>query len=420
MSKESKAYKNLPKKVYIRTFGCQMNVRDSEVICGLLKQEGYLITDQPNKADIVLFNTCSVRQHAEDKVWSKIGKIGKTPRPTKKIVGLVGCMAQNYKEEVFQRAPSVDFIVGPSDIDKIPAILSNLSEKWGRGQSPKSWDSPQFLYERKIWETDGEARPEKIYHTGFYEDKEHLYVVISEGCSNFCSYCVVPYVRGKLHNRNYQDIIREIEEAVGKGIAKITLLGQNVCAYGAETRSTFAGRPEKPATRENINFIKLLKLVEQIKGLKEFGFITSHPKDTTLELFEAMRDLDKLKKHLHLPVQSGSDNILERMNRGYTRQFYLELVGNYRKIVKGGVLSTDIIVGFPGESEADFQDTYNLVKEIQFDSAYIFKYSPRPRTEALKWPDALPKEEKERRHRIILELQKEISRNSNIKNQISK
>ncbi len=411
-----------------------MNVRDSEVICGLLRTKNYELTTNPDEADIIIFNTCSVRQHAEDKVWSEIGKFkiqatgdrqqaaSRKPqtadRPStllgtrKPIIGLVGCMAQNYRERIFERAPQVDFVVGPSDIHKIPEIINRLQATSNRlqatsnrlqatsnrQQAPKSGDSPFF--QRKIWETDGSLRPEEIYHIGFYEDKDHAYVVISEGCSNYCSYCVVPYVRGELHNRNYKDILREIEEAMDKGITRITLLGQNVNTYRA---------PEHQSTRAPVDFIGLLRIVNAIKGLKEFSFITSHPKDTSLELFKAMAECEKLKKYLHLPVQSGADRMLGLMNRGYNKKFYLDLVENYRKIVKGAALSTDIIVGFPTETEEDFQSTYGLVEDVQFNSAYIFKYSPRPNTEAARLSDDVPTAEKERRHRLILDLQKEIS-----------
>ncbi|MFA5410921.1 MAG: tRNA (N6-isopentenyl adenosine(37)-C2)-methylthiotransferase MiaB [Candidatus Omnitrophota bacterium] len=377
------------KKVFIRTFGCQMNVRDSEVTCGLLKEQGYQIIDNPQKADIVIFNTCSVRQHAEDKVWSEIGRLKNNGKAT--IIGLVGCMAQNYKERIFQRAANVDFVVGPSDIHTIPGIIKTLTAE----QS----------FERKIWETDGDSRPEEIYHTAFYQDKEHAYVVISEGCSNFCSYCIVPYVRGALRSRNYQDILKEIKQALAQGITRITLLGQNVNAY----KSAAIG--SQPA----VDFIDLLKMVNEIKGLKEFSFITSHPKDTSLELFKAMAGLEKLKKYLHLPAQSGSDRILRAMNRGYTKKFYLDLADNYRKIVKAGVLTADIIVGFPSESAQDFQDTYDLVKEAEFNAAYIFKYSPRPHTQAESLPDDVERTEKERRHKLILDLQKNISRGKDAK-----
>jgi len=372
-----------------------MNVRDSEVICGLLNKDGCKIVSEPQEAEIILFNTCSVRQHAEDKVWSEVG------RYQGKIIGLVGCMAQAHKEDIFKRAPNVDFVVGPSDIHKIPGIISRLSGK--RGQSPTTAGSPERsrgkygdspLFQLKIWETDGGLRPDEIYHTGFYDDKEHAYVVISEGCSNYCSYCVVPYVRGELRNRNYKDILKEIKQAVDKGISKITLLGQNVNAYFSQSA---------------VSFIDLLKDVNVINGIKEFSFITSHPKDTSSELFKAMADLEKLKKYLHLPVQSGSDRILGLMNRGYTRRFYLDLADNYRKIIRNGTLTTDIIVGFPTETEKDFQDTKDLVQNLGFEVAFIFKYSTRLHTEAAKMVDDVEKKEKERRHRIILDLQRNIS-----------
>jgi len=417
----------MSKKVFLKNFGCQMNVRDSEVICGLLRTKNYALTTNPDEADIIIFNTCSVRQHAEDKVWSEVCKykkfivdssqsIDKNLKTknhklrTKPIIGLVGCMAQNYKETVFERAPAVDFAVGPNDIDKIPGIIEKLT-------SHRSQVSSQGLLEYRIWETDGRVRPEEIYHTGFYEDKNHAYVVISEGCLNFCSYCVVPYVRGPLHNRNYKDILKEIEGAVEKGITKITLLGQNVNAYQAASHKSQVTSRGQPAAcnlqPETVNFIKLLEMVNNIQGLKEFSFITSHPKDTSSDLFKAMADLEKVKKYLHLPVQSGSDRILKLMNRGYASKFYLDLVENYRKMVKDGVLTTDIIVGFPGETEEDFKYSYNLVRDIQFDAAYIFKYSPRPHTEAEKLNDDVPKQEKERRHRVILDLQKGISNKKN-------
>ncbi|OGX15761.1 MAG: tRNA (N6-isopentenyl adenosine(37)-C2)-methylthiotransferase MiaB [Omnitrophica WOR_2 bacterium RBG_13_41_10] len=367
--------------VYIKTFGCQMNVRDSEVICGLLRTKNYALTTNPDEADVVILNTCSVRQHAENRVWNAIDKYS-----DQQIIGVVGCMAQNYQEQIFEKSKKVDFVVGPQDIAKIPEVIEKLID--------------HKIFERKVWETDGEVRPEKIYHHGFYQDQEHAFVVISEGCSNFCSYCVVPYVRGPLRNRNYKDILKEIEEAIVKGITRITLLGQNVNAY----KSTVHG------PQSTVNFVALLKMVNEIEGLEEFSFMTSHPKDTTVELFKTMEDLDKLKKHLHLPIQSGSDKILKLMNRGYDKKLYLDLVKNYRKIIKDGSLTTDIIVGFPNETEKDFQDTYDLIKKIQFNAAYIFKYSPRPHTKAQEFIDTVEKKEKERRHRLILDLQREISK----------
>jgi tRNA-2-methylthio-N6-dimethylallyladenosine synthase len=395
------------KKVFIRTLGCQMNVRDSEVIAGLLMTDEYRLTTNPNEADVIIFNTCSVRQHAEDKVWSEVGRYNKfmvhssefidkkrklrtknNELRTKPIIGLIGCMAKQHKERIFQRCPNVDFVVGPSDIYKIPDIIKRLTTNDQRLTAKN-------LFEYKIWETDGDIRPEEIYHTGFYQDKEHAYVVISEGCSNFCSYCVVPYVRGRLRNRKYEDILKEIEEAIDMGITKITLLGQNVNAY--------VSGPE-------VDFVKLLGMVNRMRGLKEFSFITSHPKDTSIDLFKAMAELEKLKKYLHLPVQSGSDRILKLMNRGYTKKEYLDLVDTYRRTVKDAVLTTDIIVGFPTETQDDFLQTYNLIKDVEFEAAFIFKYSTRPNTEAAKMNDDIEKKEKERRHRLILDLQRAISK----------
>ncbi len=363
-----------------------MNERDSEVIGGLLKKSGYQISATDKEADIIIFNTCSVRKHAEDRVWSLIGSYKGT-----KIIGLVGCMAQNYKEKAFERDANISFVVGPQDIDKIPEVLGKILET--RGQSPKNGDSP-LLLERKIWETDSSIRPEEIYHTGFYQDKNHTHIVISEGCSNFCSYCVVPYVRGPLRHRKSKDILVEIQEAIARGITRVTLLGQNVNAY----------------LDDKINFNKLLAQVNALDGLKEFDFFTSHPKDADVDSFKAIRDLDKLAKRLHLPLQSGSDRILKLMNRGYLAKEYLDLIDSYRKIVKGGLLTTDIIVGFPTETEKEFKETYNLVKEVEFNAAYLFKYSPRPGTPAEKIGEDLSKEEKEKRHKQILDLQRDISK----------
>ncbi|MDP2831009.1 MAG: MiaB/RimO family radical SAM methylthiotransferase, partial [Candidatus Omnitrophota bacterium] len=391
------------KKVFVRTYGCQMNVRDSEVICGLLQKAGYRISGTDQDADIVIFNSCSVRKHAEDRVWSLMGALKKrknnrdSPHSgTVPIIGLVGCMAQNYKEQAFERDANISFVVGPQDIDKIPKVLGKILET--RGQSPNSGDSPRLfsplLLERKIWETDSISRPEEIYHTEFYQDKNHAHVVISEGCSNFCSYCVVPYVRGPLRHRKSKDILAEIQDAIAQGITRVTLLGQNVNAY-------LDGK---------VNFNKLLEQVNGLDGLKEFDFFTSHPKDANVDCFKAIRDLDKLAKRLHLPLQSGADRILKSMNRGYAVKDYLALIDSYRKIVKGGRLTTDIIVGFPTETEQDFKETCALVKKARFNAAYIFKYSSRPGTEAAKMADELKPGDKEKRHKKILDLQRGISK----------
>ncbi len=375
------------KKVHIKTFGCQMNVRDSEVICGLLQKAGYKISVTDQDADLIIFNTCAVRKHAEDRIWSLIGSYKGS-----KIIGLVGCMAQNYKEKAFERDANVSFVVGPQDIDKIPDIIKKMGiVPKSRGKSP--FLSP-LLLERKIWETDSISRPEEIYHTGFYQEKDHAYVVISEGCSNFCSYCVVPYVRGALRHRKKESILKEIYAAIAHGVTKVTLLGQNVNAY----------------QDNKINFTKLLEQINALEGLKEIDFFTSHPKDASVDLFKAISGLDKLAKRLHLPLQSGSDRILKLMNRGYCAKDYLALIDSYRKIVKGGLLTTDIIVGFPTETSQEFKATCALVKKVKFNAAYIFKYSSRTGTQAAKIVDTLKPMEIEKRHKKILDLQRGISR----------
>jgi tRNA-2-methylthio-N6-dimethylallyladenosine synthase len=365
----------MKKTVFLRTFGCQMNVRDSEVIAGLLQKAGYRLCDNDQDAQVIIFNTCAVRKHAEDRIWSLIGAY-----KGKKIIGLAGCMAQNYKERAFERSPEVSFVIGPQDIHKLPEILSKVGSK--------------DFFERKIWETETVKRPEEIYHNRFYQDKQQAFVVISEGCSNFCSYCIVPYVRGALRHRKHEDILEEIKAAISHGITKVTLLGQNVNAYH----------------EAGVNFAGLLAQVDQLAGLKEFGFFTSHPKDAGEDIFKAVRDLGKLAKTLHLPVQSGADRILKLMNRGYSVKDYLALADSYRRIVKNGKLTTDLIVGFPTETQKEFQETCALLKKVKFNSAYIFKYSSRPGTEAAKIAETLEPEEKEKRHKKILELQRKISK----------
>ncbi len=393
--------------IFLRTFGCQMNVRDSEVISGLLTANRYSLTVNEDEADIILYNTCSVRQHAEDRVWSELGtyKLGvgspefgvkKLQTPNSKlqtkhpIIGVIGCMAQNYKDEIFRRAPVVDLVCGTKDIHKLPDMIKEAT-------------SFRLQATGKQIEVDSKFRCEDIYRTNYHEDRDHVYVVISEGCNNFCSYCIVPYVRGRLRNRKVKDIITEIKRHVDTGISKVTLLGQNVNSYSSFKLQASGSRLKR------INFVDLLYMVSEIEGVKELSFITSHPKDIDTDLFYLIQERPNIKKYLHLPIQSGSDRILKLMNRRYTRRHYLGIIEQYRKIVKNGILSTDIILGFPSERLKDFKDTYNLVEELRFDSAYIFKYSPRPHTKALKLKDDVSLDEKKRRHQEILNLQKKIS-----------
>ncbi len=366
-------------KVYIRTFGCQMNVRDSEILAGALIKKGMLIVDDWEDADVILFNTCAVRKHAEDRVFSILGLIAKKIKThkQKKLIGLIGCMAQEWKDKAFKKAPYLDIVCGPNDIYTLIRYLPQLVES-----------------KQKALFVDSEKRADEFYSDGAYfsKDPEHSFVIIMEGCNNFCSYCIVPYVRGRERSRPSKDILYEINLLIKMGKSRFTLLGQNVNSYVSD-----------------ILFIDLLRRVSDIKGVRELSFVTCHPKDANIELFKVMVERENIKRFLHLPFQSGSNRILKLMNRGYTIEHYIELIDAFRCIVPNGKLSTDVIVGFPTETEEDFLATKNVLEKVRFSSAYIFKYSPRPYSSASRFKDDVPREEKERRHNILLELQKRIS-----------
>lgn len=369
----------MSKKVFLKSFGCQMNEHDSSRLKDLLLERGYVFCDKQESADIVIFNTCSVRKHAEDRIYGKVGILGKVKiKNPGLIIGIIGCMAEAQRDVIFRRLPIVDFLCGPADLDKVPDIIDKIRNGAGHIMYLEGYKSkiiPVFSRDRKAGQT--------------------AYVKIMEGCDNFCSYCIVPYVRGRERSRPSKDILDEIRKLIDKGVKEITLLGQNVNSYGK-------------GLKEKISFVKLLGKIDKIAQGVKISFFTSHPKDASLELFKTMRDLKSVVKILHLPIQSGSDKILKRMNRRYTVAKYKKLVSDYRKIVKGGNISSDIIIGFPGETEKDFNDTFNIVKELQFDAAYIFKYSLRPGTKAAEFKDDVCLEEKERRHALILGLQRDV------------
>ncbi len=388
--------KGLKNKVYISTFGCQMNEHDSERVRDMLVQDGNELAEKIEDADIIIFNTCSVRKHAEDRVYGKIGTLRelKVKKPGL-IIGIIGCMAEAQMHEIMRRLPHVDFLCGPADLDRIPNIINKIKDGAGRIACLEGYKSkriPCFSKDRNAG------------HAG--------YVKIMEGCDNFCSYCIVPYVRGRERSRPSKAILEEIQALVKKGAKNITLLGQNVNSYGR-------------GLKEKIDFVGLLKKIDRLVSVRlrespygdsrsrtgniKINFVTSHPKDAGMDLFKAMQNLRPVSKNLHLPIQSGSNKILKKMNRRYTVQKYAKLVRDFRKTVKAGTITTDIIVGFPGETLKDFNDTLKIVKEIGFDAAYIFKYSPRPFTKAGKFKDDVPLVEKERRHRLLLEIQKKIS-----------
>jgi len=367
-----------------------MNERDSEFIAGLFLEKGYKLANSPNEADIVLFNTCSVRSHAEERAISSMGQLMHKHKD-KKIYAIVGCAAQALKEKLFKRLPELNIVCGTGEIARLPELVKKIQEK--------RYDGRETGKSIIAIDNADSALPE--IRSEYRKDKLHAYVSIMRGCNNFCSYCIVPYVRGRERSRNVKDILDEIKALVKRGIRDVTLLGQNVNSYKGIARET--------------SFVKLLELVNGIDGIEKIRFMTSHPKDAGDELFKAIRELDKVVKRLHLPLQSGSDRVLGLMDRGYTAGKYLSLVEAARKIVPGLCFTTDIITGFPTEDEKDFEDTLRMMEKIKFDSAYIFKYSGRPGTKAAEMEDDVPIEAKKRRHKILLDLQRKISRKKNEK-----
>ncbi|MFA6321129.1 MAG: tRNA (N6-isopentenyl adenosine(37)-C2)-methylthiotransferase MiaB [Candidatus Omnitrophota bacterium] len=378
--------KNKP-SLYIKTFGCQMNARDSEYVMGILLDRGFRKAEALEDADVIIFNSCSVRQHAEDKLFSNIGSLWKLKkRKPGLVIGLMGCTAQRYKDASFEHAPLLDFVCGTGNESDIPKIVEEILE-----------DRCRMVAADKVNEKKRESFP--AYREGEFK----TFVSIGEGCNNFCSYCIVPYVRGRERSREAKDIVREITDLAGRGFKEVTLLGQNVNSYkGAGKGGPGAG------------FIKLLGEINEINGIERIRFMTSHPKDASAELFKAMRDISKVCGHLHLPLQSGSDRILKLMNRKYTQKKYLKLVEDYRKILPQGAITTDIILGFPSETDKDFKETVKVMEKACFDSAYTFQYSPRPPAKSCKLKDDVTELVKDKRLKTIMDIQCKISEARNV------
>ena len=371
------------RKAFIKTLGCQMNERDSSNMEGLLLESGYQVTEDPSSADLILLNTCVIRQKARQKARSQIGSFGILKKEKDNLkIGICGCMVTCEANDIFDRFPFVDFVLGPDRIGELPNVLKALDLGPGKIISDKLHDGPEGSFVREDYVLN--------------ERVVSCFVTAMKGCSNCCSYCVVPMVRGPAVSRPSEEIIDVINGLVGKGVTEVTLLGQSVNSYLSFSLVNKS---------ELVTFSKLLKQIAAIKGLKRLRFTTSHPRDFSDELIEVFGELDILASHVHLPIQSGSDAILEGMNRGYTRSWYVDRVNKLRKIRPDIHISTDIIVGFPGESEQDFQDTYNLVNELSFDHMFIFKYSPRPNTKANEFNEGLvPEDVKQRRFEAVLKL----------------
>ena len=366
---------------YIRTYGCQMNQRDSEAVACLLEERGLRQIDNEETADIILFNTCSVRDQAERKVFGKVGLLKKLKRKRPEIViGVMGCMAQNYGAAILERCPHVDLVVGTDQLHNIPEILENVLDG-NRG----------VVHTQVGTEVMGQLN-------GHKPGRMSAYVSVMRGCNQFCTYCIVPYVRGREKSRPIDEIVAEVRRLVAQGTREIVLLGQNVTAYGlAEARKEGCYTPEISP------FADLLRAVNDVPGVVRIRFTSPHQKFMNQAFIDAVCDLPKVCKSFHLPLQSGSNRVLKQMKRGYTVESYLSCFRQIKDRLADVTFSTDIIVGFPGETEEDFQATKRVMEEVGYDMAYIFKYSPRTGTVAEKtMPDDVPKAVKQERNQILL------------------
>lgn len=389
-----------PKQLYIETVGCQMNVLDSELVAANLLQQGYQLTDNPHWADLILFNTCSVRQHAEDKVYSALGRLKdiKDRRP-KTIIGVIGCMAQKDQEVIFKRAPHVDLVLGPGQL----AQLSNVLEKIVEGSSPQIEVSLERKGSKRVDVEQSFVRFDPMRNTQGRPQRHQAFLRIMFGCDKFCTYCIVPSVRGPEQSRPVAEIEAEARQLADQGCLEVTLIGQTVNSY----KSVESDRTYRLAD--------LLYRLHDIDGIRRLKFVTNYPRHMTRELLEAVRDLPKVSPFLHVPAQSGSNTVLQRMKRGYSVEEYREMHAMLREILPEAAVTSDFIVGFCGETEDDFQQTVALVRELRFKNSFIFKYSPRPGTKSAElYADDVPEEVKRRRNNELLMVQNVISYEDNL------
>lgn len=365
----------LKKKFFIKTMGCQMNVNDSEKIAGIFMESGYGESESGSQADVIVLNTCSIRQRAEQKFFSELGRLKDAKKNNPKLrIAVAGCIARQEGEKIIKRFPYVDYVFGPDNIDRLQSWIDT-----GEGRVSVE-DNPEYHLKVLPMNREGGVR---------------AWVSIMYGCDNYCAYCVVPYTRGRERSRPAEDIINEIKALSDEGFKEITLLGQNVNSYG----KNLSVRSEFP---------ELLEKIHLINGIQRIRFMTSHPKDLSERLIAVMRDMPKICEHLHLPLQAGSDNILKLMNRGYTFDNYMQKIERIRAVVPGMAITTDIIAGFPGETDEDFKMTMRALESIGFDGIYAFKYSKRPGTRAIELPDHIDENVKSERLSQIQELQETI------------
>jgi tRNA-2-methylthio-N6-dimethylallyladenosine synthase len=373
----SRKHGSLHGSFFIRTFGCQMNAHDSEHISGVLTASGYVAAETIDSADLVILNTCCVRESAEERVWGNLGTLASHPESFQTIA-VCGCMAQRHGVDLLRRFPGVSLVFGLGSLSRLPELVesSRISAICDLGD----------IEQARIDELPANRC-----------SVSRAWVPISHGCDRMCSYCVVPSVRGRERSRPPDEIVEEAERLASVGVVEVTLLGQNVNSYGRDTGV-------------DVGLAELLEKVAGVRGIARIKFETSHPGDLDISILEVMANTGPVCEHLHLPVQSGSNRVLQAMKRGYTREYYQDLAGTARKLVKDLALSTDVIVGFPGETQRDFQDTLDLLRHIQFDSVYMFIYSPREGTTAYDLDDDVSHEEKHRRFRKLVEVQDKITR----------
>ena len=372
------------KKVFMQTFGCQMNVYDSEKLKSILLSSGFSMTEDERKADVIVLNTCSVREKAERRALGRLWDLSRNKSANSDLaLVVVGCMAQRMGEELIQMIPRLDLVLGPDQIFQLPKYLQNTVDKptVEISRSRESFSSEVFQHEQ-------------LPHR---KHKYSSFVAISRGCDNFCSYCVVPYVRGPERHRPVPQIIREIQLLAESGCKEVTLIGQNVNSYKCD----------------GADFADLLQTVSEETDIQWIRFVTSHPKDLSEKLIDKIASLRKVCEHLHLPLQSGSDRILQKMNRSYSSGDYLNLVEMAKGATEDLSVTTDLIVGFPTETDEDFQRTLDMVKKVEFDSAFMFRYSVREGTKAASLPDDVPEKVKLERLHALIDLQKKISKRKN-------
>jgi tRNA-2-methylthio-N6-dimethylallyladenosine synthase len=375
----------MERRVYIETYGCQMNEHDSERMLGLLEGFRYFETKDPKQADLILINTCSVREKPEHKVYSVLGRFKRLKEDRGTIIGVTGCVAQQEGGRLLERVPYLDMVIGTHAIPLLPQVIQKIEVSGERVCETRFDQNGKYL----------EAiLPQKPI------DQVKSYVTIMQGCDHFCSFCIVPYVRGREKSRPSREVIEEVKHLAGMGVKEVCLLGQNVNGYGK-------------GLEEKISFSELLGRIDEVEGIERIRFTTSHPKDLSEGLIQAYSKLSKLCGHIHLPFQSGSNKILKAMHRGYTRESYLEKIDRLKKACPTMAFTADAIVGFPGEDEKDFEETLDLMKQVQFDDLFSFKYSPRRGTRAAQFPDHIEGKVKQERLSILQTFQREITLQKN-------